>query len=285
MSRNVIAFLNMKGGVCKTSLCKEIALYLTEKNSKRVLVIDIDPQSNCTQSFFERFHVLTKGTLITEDSQLPSIQNVFSSNAGRLEPPQLDGIILELTEYLHIVPGELRTIFMERETSNGASEQKLLNFITRHQLRDIYDYILVDCPPTYSFYTVTALLASDLYLIPVTPDAYSLLGVNLLEQVIENLKTNYQTNFLAHPLDNLGIIFTKIPKVVTTGIENNIAQIKAAFSENTMPFFENTFIRANKIPTSKLSTFILDRNDDALKENIKNICKEFTDKVGEYNNE
>lgn len=102
---------------------------------------------------------------------------------------------------------------------------------------------------------------------------------------MQNLKANYQTNFIAHPLDNLGIIFTKIPKVVTTGIENNIAQIKTAFSENPIPFFENTFIRTNKIPTSKLSTFILDRNDDALKENIKNICKEFTDKVGEYNNE
>lgn len=52
--RNVIAFLNMKGGVCKTSLCKEIGFYLTEKCAKRILIIDVDPQANCTQSFLER---------------------------------------------------------------------------------------------------------------------------------------------------------------------------------------------------------------------------------------
>lgn len=54
MKRNVVAFLNMKGGVCKTSLCKEIALYLAEEFQNKVLVIDVDPQSNCTQSFFLR---------------------------------------------------------------------------------------------------------------------------------------------------------------------------------------------------------------------------------------
>lgn len=51
--RNVIAFLNMKGGVCKTSLCKEIGLYLAEQYNKKILIIDIDPQSNCTQSFLD----------------------------------------------------------------------------------------------------------------------------------------------------------------------------------------------------------------------------------------
>lgn len=51
MNKNIISFLNMKGGVCKTTLCKEIALYLSNNMNKKVLVIDIDPQANCTQSF------------------------------------------------------------------------------------------------------------------------------------------------------------------------------------------------------------------------------------------
>ena len=280
--RNVIAFLNMKGGVCKTSLCKEIGLYLAEQYNKKRLIIDIDPQSNCTQSFLGRYNIL-KNELITNDSHLPSIQKIFSPGQGRLDEPQLSEIILELSENLHIIPGELRTIFMERETTGGAAEQRLYNFLDEHKIKEQYDYILIDCPPTYSFYTIAALLASDLYLIPVTPDAYSLLGVDLLEQVIHNLKSNYRLNFQNHPLDNLGIIFTKISKRPRSGIKNNIEQIKEAYEDKDMPFFENSYLKADKIVTSKLSTFILDRQDENLRRNLDMICKEFMNKVGEYN--
>lgn len=285
MKRNVVAFLNMKGGVCKTSLCKEIALYLSEKYAKRILVIDVDPQSNCTQSFFERYNVVGERILTKEDKKIASIQKIFSPSMAKLEPAELDDIILKLTDRLSIVPGELRTIFMERETSSGASEQRLFNFIEEYDIKKDYDYILIDCPPTYSFYTIAALLASDLYLIPVTPDAYSLLGVNLLEEVIRHLKGNYRANFNAKPLDNLGIIFTKIPKIPTGGIKSNMDQIKDALSDTSIPFFENTYIKANRIPTSKLSTFILDRKDEGLINNMNNICREFIKKIGEYNNE
>lgn len=285
MKRNVIAFLNMKGGVCKTTLCKEIAVYLTEKFAKKVLVIDVDPQSNCTQSFFERYHVLEQKTLIKENPSLPSIQKVFSPDIAKLDRADLNEIVLKLSENLHLVPGELRTIFMERETGTGASEQRLLNFIEDNNLKELYDYVLVDCPPTYSFYTIAALLACDLYLIPVTPDAYSLLGVNLLQEVIERLKGNYRANFQNHALDNLGIIFTKISKTPRKGVRKNIEEIKDAFSDEEMPFFENKYLKAERISTSQLSTFIIDRKDEILKENMMQICSEFIEKVGEYNHE
>lgn len=70
--RNIISFLNMKGGVAKTTLCKEISYYLAEKMNKRILIIDIDPQSNCTQSFFEKYKIN-----ISNNKELPSIQNIF----------------------------------------------------------------------------------------------------------------------------------------------------------------------------------------------------------------
>lgn len=280
--RNVIAFLNMKGGVCKTSLCKEIGLYLAEKCAKKILIIDVDPQSNCTQSFLGRYNVFNSELINTEIS-LPSIQKIFSPGVGRLEDPKIEEIILKLSDNLHIVPGELRTIFMERETAGGAAEQRLYNFIDEYNIKEEYDFVLIDCPPTYSFYTITALLASDLYLIPVTPDAYSLLGVDLLQEVIDHLKSSYRVNFQNHPLDNLGIIFTKIPKRPRSGIKNNIEQIMEAYEDKEMPFFENSYLKADKVATSKLSTFILDRQDENLKNNIKMISQEFMNKVGAYN--
>ena len=86
MNKNIISFLNMKGGVCKTTLCKEIALYLSNNMDKKVLVIDIDPQANCTQSFFEHFKVIQikDDEIITDINLLPTIQNLYRTTVDLL---------------------------------------------------------------------------------------------------------------------------------------------------------------------------------------------------------
>lgn len=245
----------------------------------------MDPQSNCTQSFFERYNVLghEEDKIITDSGHLPSIENIFSQNSGRLEQVTLEKTIYKLENNLHIIPGELHAIFMERETGSGASEQKLNNFIENNNLKEKYDYIFIDCPPTYSFYTIATFFACDLYLVPVVPDAYSLLGVDLLEEVVKHAKNTYKANFQYKPLDNLGIIFTKIPNGYRAGIQNNIIQIKEALSDKNIYIFENYFMKSEKIITSQLSKFIIDRQDEALKNNIIEICNEFEREVNKYN--
>lgn len=278
--RKIISFLNMKGGVCKTTLCKEMAVYLSQEN--KVLIIDIDPQANCTQSFFERYNVLETNDdqlIIEMKKNIPSIEKIFSPSKGKLEGPKLEEVVYKLTDNLHIIPGELHTIFMERETGSGASEQRLSNFIEESGLAEQYKYIFIDCPPTYSFYTIAALLASDYYLVPVTPDAYSLLGVNLLEDVVEQLRNTYKANFKLKPIDNLGIIFTKIATNPSAGVIRNMDEIRQIFKDKGIFFFENSLLRADKIATSKLSVFIEDRQDEALHNNLKSICEEFIEVV------
>lgn len=284
--KNVISFLNMKGGVCKTTLCKEMALFLVKKKAKKVLIIDIDPQANCTQSFFERYNVMgisdvDEGELIQSDTNLPSIENVFSKSHGRLREVTLADIIFELDSALHIIPGALNTVFMERETGNGSAEQKLINFIDQFELQDVYDYIFIDCPPTYSFYTVSALLSSNYYFVPLKPDAYSLLGLDLLERVVADLKSAYRKNFSSRPLTSLGAIFTLIPKTPTKGTLRNMNQIRESFQETEMYFFENNFPRADKLSTSKLSTFIIDRQDVELLGKLTAICEEFEERMSD----
>ncbi len=63
-----------------------------KKKRKKVLIIDMDPQSNCTQSFFERYKVLdfAEGQLLTEKSNLPSIENIFTQSTARLEAATLE---------------------------------------------------------------------------------------------------------------------------------------------------------------------------------------------------
>ncbi|WP_462392620.1 ParA family protein [Clostridium cadaveris] len=284
-SANVISFLNMKGGVCKTTLCKEMALFLSENKNRDVLVIDIDPQSNCTQSFFERYNVLEvdEGELITCESSLPSIENIFSKSRGGLNEIKIEDVIYKLSDKLHLIPGDLKTVFMERETGTGASEQKLLNFIDQFKLQDKYDYIFIDCPPTYSFYTVSALLCSNYYLVPLKSDAYSLLGLDLLERVVSELRSLYRANFNVKPINNLGVIFTMIPKNPSKGVQRNVKQIKGTFEDKDIYFFNTEFPKVDRISTGKLSTFIIDREDLGLIEKLSNICEEFEERMAMLN--
>lgn len=276
---SVISFLNMKGGVGKTTLCKEMALFLSEFNNdnKKILVIDIDPQSNCTQSFFEKYNIMQIDDSLFEKDKLPSISKVFSSSVTRQST--FDEVIIKLTDALHLLPGDLDTVFMERETSTGAAEQKLLNFILENKLKEKYDYIFIDCPPTYSFYTVSALLSSDYYFVPVKPDAYSVLGLDLLERVVRELKTGYRIFFEHKPITNLGVIFTMVGGTSIQGFRRNIESIKSSFASKDIYFFNNEFRKIDRLATGKLSTFIVDRDDSLLLDDVKNICMEFEERV------
>ncbi|TYA11245.1 AAA family ATPase [Paenibacillus faecis] len=276
---SVISFLNMKGGVGKTTLCKEMALFLSEfgEDKKKILVIDIDPQSNCTQSFFEKYNIMQIDDSLFEKDKLPSISKVFSSSVTRQS--NLDEVIIKLTDTLHLLPGDLDTVFMERETSTGAAEQKLLNFILENKLKEKYDYIFIDCPPTYSFYTVSALLSSDYYFVPVKPDAYSVLGLDLLERVVRELKNGYRIFFQQKPITNLGVIFTMVGGTSIQGFRRNIDSIKKSFADKDIYFFRNEFRKIDRLATGKLSTFIVDRDDSLLLDDVRSICMEFEERV------
>ncbi|WP_085829409.1 ParA family protein [Clostridium massiliodielmoense] len=283
--KNVIAFLNMKGGVCKTTLCREIAYTLTEKCDKTVLVIDIDPQSNCTQAFYEKYNIIEGDSVkkyMQAKKDLPSIENIFSKSADMLTRPSMENIIYKFNEKLHIIPSSLDTLFMDRETSNG-NDQILLNFIKDKNLRGDYDYIFIDCPPTYSFYTISALLASDYYLVPLVPDIYSILGLDLLNRVVEKLNYKYKAILEYNPIENMGVIFTKVPTDtrITKGMKDNIDEIQLEFRD--IYFFEQKFQLSNKSATDKIETFIIDRNDSNLVNNITLICHEFIERMDNLN--
>ncbi|MBY6757027.1 AAA family ATPase [Clostridium botulinum] len=283
--KNIIAFLNMKGGVCKTTLCKEIAYTLTEKLDKKVLVIDIDPQSNCTQAFYEKYNVI-EGESVKKymeiKKDLPSIEKIFTKSPSMINKPKMEDIIYKLSPNLHIMPSSLDTLFMERETSNG-NDQTLLNFIKDKNLKTDYNYIFIDCPPTYSFYTISALLAADYYLVPLVPDIYSMLGLNLLNQVVNRLNYSYKAILEYNPIENMGVIFTKVPldTRITKGMQENIDEIQKEFKDTY--FFEQKFQYSGKLANDKIETFIIDRNDTNLVNNITLICHEFIERMDELN--
>ncbi|WP_258728943.1 ParA family protein [Bacillus atrophaeus] len=272
----VISFLNMKGGVLKTTLCRELAYFL-EGRQKKILVIDVDPQSNCTQSFFEKYGVETVDEKGKKKDGITSIQNMYDV---KLLDIRRESVILKLTDFLSIIPGDLSTVFMERDPSSK-NEQRLYTLIKNWELREEFDYIFIDCPPTYSTYTVSALLCSDFYIAPTQPDLYSILGLSLLNEVVNHFITDDQAALMAdRDLKCLGIILTKVMEDKRTN--DIITGLKTFAEEKGLYIFTQQVKYQNKLATSKLSTFFKDRRDASLLDTIENLADDFERRIKEF---
>ncbi|EDW21373.1 ParA family protein [Bacillus pumilus] len=295
----VISLINMKGGVGKTTLCREIALYISTYFKKeaedgtevpiRVLLIDVDPQANLTQSLLEKYSKDTKFYTENEAGEKVleykcSVDNIFKEDMVGADRKR---VILNLTNNLDLMPGELETIFIQRQ-NNPSTPNKLMDYILEEDLRGEYDFIFLDCPPTYSVYTEMSFYASDYYFVPAVPDAYSVLGVDLLEKVVKDIvKAQRNGVFKERQPRNLGVIWTGVNLTRKPRQADYIEGLKDSdiVMENKIHIFKSFFGESNKLATAPFEKSIVDRQDKALDDTINNICNELMDRIEEMNNE
>lgn len=290
----VISFINMKGGVGKTTLTKEIGYFIATKRNKKVLFVDLDPQSNLTQSFFRKYHY-SQEDLLDEDFQQPdntptdvksvtenkkftnaSIHKLFTP--GKVSDLTLDDCILKLDNNISIIPGTLKSVFAER---NQSIENHLYTYIERHDLKNDYDYIFIDCPPTYSNYTIAALITSDYYITPARPDSYSILGIDMLDQVVNQIKDHHHIYFKGRDLIALGVVFSDLQQP-NTGIRNMKTKIIGSkkIRELGINFFDTAFIYNSHLP-KQAEYFIADSNSSTIQE-LTILVDEFERRIKEY---
>ncbi|MCK8472536.1 ParA family protein [Lactiplantibacillus plantarum] len=288
----VISFINMKGGVGKTTLCREIGYTLNQEYNKSILFIDIDPQANLTQSLFEKYHLLPKDLYKELDDEEKSKTTICNNSINKLLIgnqilPQKNELIVHLNEgeaALDLIPGDLKTVFLERTNNGSLAENSLDKFIYKKELKTAYDYIFIDCPPTYSFYTTAAFNASDYYLVPVGIDPYSVLGIDLLEQVVKSIKDNNFRAFSTKTLNNMGIIFNPIAYTSNPTSERQLRQQKARISTSEklqqydLYYFREIF-KYNSKYREQLDYFSIDINDSMHNANINAITTEFIDRL------
>ncbi|EJF7776055.1 AAA family ATPase, partial [Salmonella enterica subsp. enterica] len=153
MSAPVVSFINMKGGVGKTTLCVGIAEFLANYRHKKILLIDVDPQLNATQSIMGKYNRIEEYI----DELLPNektIRKVFETKKSisteniKLTPDQ---VITQLTDNLDVILGDISIIF---DTDQAPIRiQRIKKFISDNDIRNKYDYILIDSPPTISIFT------------------------------------------------------------------------------------------------------------------------------------
>lgn len=185
MSAKIISILNMKGGVGKTTLSCNISLELANRNNK-VLVIDADPQFNTTQTLFQYYYNDVKKYNELEEAN-KTLRSMFIDNTPRgMDALNKEESIIHSFEDsyevkgLDLIPGDLRLII----DISTQSLDKLKSFFNNKNLREKYDYIIIDLPPTWSQLTNIFLDISNYYIIPTKLDEFSTIGITLLDQLI-----------------------------------------------------------------------------------------------------
>jgi chromosome partitioning protein len=277
----VISFINMKGGVGKTTLTINIAYTLVKEFHKRVLVIDMDPQFNATQALMTKFRSIDFYQKLLKTG--PTIANLLIDSNNSMvknnnEEPTIKNSVQHLfsneDEKFDLIPGDLS--LTEFETTARGTEKRLKKLIAKPSVLNNYDFILIDTPATYSVYSQASLLASDYYIVPIAPDVFSALGYDLLQKALKR-----DLVLEDHKLINLGIIFTLTSKSkderekVTKNVKRN--NIQESFEKEER--FNNTLYEHERIRTGKLENFIYDMT--STKDNIVEITNELLQKLGE----
>lgn len=215
----IISIINMKGGVGKTTLSVGLSSYLSEFSNKKVLLIDSDPQFNATQSFIE-----PKDYYKNYYEESKTIFKLFEpqTNLSQSDIPKKEDLIISLNKNLDFLCGDLKLVLVNK-SSDYQLVKKLKKFISDNELRKKYDYIFIDCPPTLTVYTDSALMCSDYYLIPNKIDRYSSIGITSLQKAVNSLISDEELS-----LKCLGLIYTMVNNTLT----NKQKEVKKEIEEN-----------------------------------------------------
>lgn len=181
----IIVFANQKGGVGKTTSAVNVAAAIGAKGRK-VLLVDLDPQGNTSS-----------GVGINKKSMKLSSYDVL---IGRSSAESC----IVATEFpnLHVIPSNISLAGAEFElVSIEKREYRLKNALTL--IKDAYDYIIIDCPPSLGILTVNALVASDAVIVPMQCEYYSIEGLSQLLSTIRSCKRLYNPS-----IELLGILIT-----------------------------------------------------------------------------
>ena len=274
-----VALINMKGGVGKSTLAVNVAWAMaTYPWQKRVLVVDLDPQFNCSQYLVgvrQMEEIISTGQPTVWDifEQLTAVPGrpsaaIDPTNAlVSVFSPRSGGSI-------DLVPSRLE---LSQALRNPAGKEQLLKQAV-DQLEEAYDLVIIDCAPTESMLTIAAYFVADYLLIPVRPEYLSTIGLPLLEQSLKDFAALYPNS----SPEILGLVFNAIsgysPEETTSRYEVRQVAVKSGW-----PVFDEEVSYSKSFPKSAREgnpIFFTSYARTTTKRNFHRFAREFAERIG-----
>ena len=204
----VIAIANQKGGVGKTTTAINLSATLAEGGQK-VLAVDFDPQGNETSGLGVEKEAVEK--------------TVYELIVGECELE--DCLIKEIQPNLDLLPSNVNLAGAEIELLEMENKEGILRYYL-DKIKDNYDFVIIDCPPSLSLLTVNALTASNTVLVPIQCEYYALEGLNQVLKTIKLVKKKLNPS-----LEMEGVVFTMYDS--RTNLSQQVVEsVKSALNEN-----------------------------------------------------
>ncbi|MDO4539014.1 MAG: AAA family ATPase [Coriobacteriales bacterium] len=230
----VIAIINQKGGVGKSTTAINLSAALGALG-KKVLVVDFDPQGNATSGFG-----------VDKDALEQDVYDALMNSV-----PLRDVIVSTPQEGVQIAPATIQLAGAEIELVSVMARESALRYVLE-DVRDEYDYVFIDCPPSLGLLTVNSLVAADSLLIPIQCEFYALEGLSKLLESMKMVKTR-----LNPPLGIFGVVMTMFD-ARTTLSRQVVEEVREYFGDKVFQSVIPRNIKLSEAPSHGLPINLYD---------------------------